>query len=86
MNHPDSPWHMKPVYGWRLYSDGSLDALLADENKAAMTPILLGDECLYSAHARHQTVYFFQRHIANRILEEDPATLDALAMMVVASD
>ncbi len=86
MNHPNSPWHMKPVYGWRLYSDGSLDALLADENKAAMTPILLGDTCLYSAHARHQTVYFFQRHIANRILEEDPATLDALAMMVVASD
>ncbi|TVP42689.1 MAG: hypothetical protein EA345_18150 [Halomonas sp.] len=86
MNHPNSPWHMKPVYGWRLYSDGSLDALLADEQKATMTPILLGDKCLYSARARHQTVYFFQRHIANRILEEDPATLDALAMMVVASE
>ncbi|HDZ45736.1 hypothetical protein LCGC14_0098530 [marine sediment metagenome] len=86
MNHPNSPWHMKPVYGWRLYSDGSLDALLANEQKAKMTPILLGDKCLYSAHARHKTVYFFQRHIANRILEEDPATLDALAMMVVASD
>jgi hypothetical protein len=86
MSHPNSPWHMKPVYGWRLYSDGSLDALLADEQKAAMAPILLGDKCLYSAHARHQTVYFFQRHIANRILEEDPTTLDALAMMVVASE
>lgn len=86
MNHPNAPWHMKPVYGWRLYSDGSLDALLADEQKASMTPILLGDKCLYSAHARHKTVYFFQRHIANRILEEDSATLDALAMMVVASD
>ena len=85
MNHPNAPWHMKPVYGWRLYSDGSIEAMVADEQKATMTPILLGDKCLYDAHSRHQTVYFFQRHIANRILEEDPATLEALAMMVVPS-
>ncbi len=86
MNHPDDPWSMKPVYGWRLYSDGSIDALLADEQKATMTPILLSDKCLYSARTCHQSVYFFQRHIANRILEEDPATLEALAMMVVPSE
>lgn len=85
MNHPSAPWHMKPVYGWRLYSNGSVEAVLADEQKATMTPILLGDECLYDAHSQHQTVYFFQRHIANRILDEDPATLEALAMMVVPS-
>jgi len=84
MNRPNAPWHMKPVYGWRLYSDGSVDALLADEQKATLMPILLGDNCLYDAHSRHHTVYFFQRHIANRILEEDPATLEALAMMVVS--
>ncbi|AVI63869.1 hypothetical protein [Halomonas sp. GFAJ-1] len=83
MNHSNAPWHMKAVYGWRLYSDGSVEALLADEQKATMTPILLGDRCLYEAHLRHQKVYFFQRHIANQIMEEDPATLDALAMMVV---
>ncbi|WP_447895624.1 hypothetical protein [Vreelandella sp. GE22] len=86
MNHPDAPWHMKPVYGWRLYSNGGVEALLADEEQAQMTPIILGDKCLYDAHTRHQTVYFFQRHIANRILEEDPATLEALAMMVVPGD
>ncbi|MCP1315870.1 MULTISPECIES: hypothetical protein [unclassified Halomonas] len=86
MNHPDSPWCMKPVFGWRLYSDGSVEALLADDEKAQMTPILLGDACLYDARSRHQTVYFFQRHIANRILEEDPATLEALAMMIVPGD
>ena len=85
MNHPNAPWHMKPVYGWRLYSDGSIEAMVADDQKATMTPILLGDKCLYDAHSRHQTVYLFQRHIANRILEEDPATLEALAMMVVPS-
>ncbi|WP_447555924.1 hypothetical protein [Vreelandella sp. EE22] len=86
MNHPDAPWCMKPVFGWRLYSNGRVEALLADEEKARMTPIILGDECLYDAHTRHQTVYFFQRHIANRIQEEDPATLEALAMMVVPND
>lgn len=86
MNRTDAPWHMKPVYGWRLYSDGSLEALLADEQKASMTPILLGDKCLYDARTRHKTVYFFQRHIANRILEEDPATLESLAMMVVPNE
>lgn len=86
MSHPNAPWHMKPVYGWRLYSDGSIDALLADEQKATMTPILLGDNCLYCARAHHPSVYFFQRHIANRILEEDPATLEALAMMVVPGE
>ncbi|MGO2880456.1 MAG: hypothetical protein ACTIDT_10925 [Halomonas sp.] len=86
MNHPNAPWHMKPVYGWRLYSDGSIDALLADEEKATMTPILLGDKCLYSARSCHPSVYYFQRHIANRILEEDPATLETLAMMVVPGD
>ncbi|MFG6667600.1 hypothetical protein ACGK9R_10865 [Halomonas sp. HNIBRBA4712] len=86
MNREDAPWHMKPVFGWRLYSNGTMEALLADEEKAHLTPIILGDACLFDAHARYQTVYFFQRHIANRILEEDPATLEALSMMVVPDD
>jgi len=77
------PWQMKLVYGWNLYSDGSIDALVADEGKAAMTPILLKDACLYSTRSRHPKVYFFQRHIANQIVEEDPDTLESLALMVV---
>ncbi|XKF16489.1 hypothetical protein LL947_04960 [Halomonas sp. BLK-85] len=77
------PWQMKLVYGWNLYSDGSTDALVADESKATMIPILLKDTCLYSTRSRHPKVYFFQRHIANQILEEDPDTLESLALMVV---
>lgn len=83
MDHPDHPWHLKQVHGWRLYSDGHIDALLADDTKPCLSPILLSDDCLYSAQTRHKLVYFFQRHIANRILDEDPATLDALALMVM---
>ncbi|MDN6180767.1 MAG: hypothetical protein L0I84_07175 [Halomonas subglaciescola] len=85
MNTPDMPWQMKPVHGWSLYSDGSIDALLADEEEVTMTPVLLGDDCLYNARARHPRLYFFQRQIAHRILEEDPATLEALSLMVMPS-
>ncbi|WP_346797705.1 hypothetical protein R5M92_02885 [Halomonas sp. Bachu 37] len=86
MNHPEEPWHIKPVHGWRLFSNGSIEALLADETQATMSPVLLGDSCLYCGHSKHRTLYFFQRHIANLILEEDPSTLEALSLMVVADD
>lgn len=77
------PWQLKQVFGWRLYSDGNVEALLADESLAQATPILPGDACLYPGHSRHKLIYFFQRSIANRIREQDPQTLEALAMMVV---
>ncbi|WP_300273138.1 hypothetical protein [Halomonas sp.] len=86
MDDGDAPWQLKQVFGWRLYSDGSVEALLADERRVEETPILLGDPCLYPGHSRHRVVYFFQRQIANRIRREDPATLEALALMVMPGD
>ncbi|MGQ7248268.1 hypothetical protein ACUN9Y_13145 [Halomonas sp. V046] len=83
MDEEDQPWQLKQVFGWRLYSDGSIEALLADEDLVESTPVLPNDECLYPGHSRHRVVYFFQRTIANRIRQEDPATLEALAMMVM---
>ncbi|WP_431026029.1 hypothetical protein [Halomonas sp. H5] len=82
MDDDDTPWQLKQVFGWRLYSNGEVEALLVDENRVASTPVLIGDDCLYPGHSRHRVVYFFQRVIANRIKEEDPATLEALALMV----
>lgn len=82
----ESPWQLKQVFGWRLYSDGNVEALLADETLIDSTPILPGDPCLYAGHSRHRMVYFFQRRIANRIREQDPATLEALALMVVPGE
>lgn len=75
-------WQLKLVFGWRLYSNGKIEALLVDERRVESTPVVAGDDCLYSGHSRHQVVYFFQRAIANRIRQEDPATLEALACMV----
>ncbi|MHA3025520.1 hypothetical protein [Chromohalobacter israelensis] len=78
-------WQLKQVFGWRLYNDGSVEALLIDETRVDQTPIVAGDACLYPGHSRHKTVYFFQRHIASQIKQEDPATLEALAMMMTPS-
>lgn len=82
MDAEGQPWQLKQVFGWRLYSDGQVEALLVDESKVQSTPILAGDACLYPGHSRHRVVYFFQRAIANRIKDEDPTTLEALALMV----
>ncbi|MDR5868618.1 hypothetical protein [Halomonas koreensis] len=86
MDDSGDPWQLKQVFGWRLYSDGGIEALLADEQRVDSTPILPGDDCLYPGHSRHRVVYFFQRQIANRIRREDPATLEALALMVMPPD
>lgn len=82
MDADDEPWQLKQVFGWRLYSNGEVEALLVDESRVESTPVLAGDACLYPGHSRHRVVYFFQRLIANRIKQEDPATLEALALMV----
>jgi len=79
-------WQLKLVFGWRLYSNGTIEALLVDESRVESTPVVAGDDCLYPGHSRHQVVYFFQRAIANRIRQEDPATLEALACMVGHDD
>ncbi|MBR9771984.1 hypothetical protein C6W88_16005 [Halomonas litopenaei] len=86
MDEEGAPWQLKQVFGWRLYSDGTIESLLADENLIETVPVLPGDACLYPGHSRHRVVYFFQRQIANRIRQEDPATLEALAMMVMPDD
>lgn len=82
MDDDGEPWQLKQVFGWRLYSNGEIESLLVDENRIESTPVLAGDPCLYPGHSRHEVVYFFQRVIANRIKQEDPATLEALALMV----
>lgn len=82
MTNGETQWQLKQVFGWRLYSDGNIEALLVDEARVTQTPVLAGDDCLYPGRSRHDVVYFFQRAIANQIREQDPATLEALALMM----
>lgn len=83
MDDEHSPWQLKQVFGWRLYSDGAIEALLVDESQIKALPVVATDPCLYPSHSRHRAVYFFQRQIANLIQDKDPATLETLAMMVI---
>lgn len=73
------------VVSWRLHFDGTLSAMLADENKVQSTPVLPGDECLYAAQSRDSFRYFFQHQIANKIKAEDPEALAAISLLVEQS-
>ena len=69
---------LKEVVSWRLSSDGSMDAMLIDESKALNTPVLPGNDCLYSADQTANFRYFFQHAIANKLKLQDP---DAMALL-----
>lgn len=69
------------VLSWRLFNDGSVEAMLIDEDNVESTPVLPGDDCLYPASSDPRFRYFFQHHIANQIKSEDPVALAAIAML-----
>ena len=69
---------LKEVVSWRLSSDGSMDAMLIDESKALNTPVLLGNDCFYSADPTGNFRYFFQHAIANKLKLQDP---DAMVLL-----
>ncbi|MBA57288.1 MAG: hypothetical protein CMK89_22805 [Pseudomonadales bacterium] len=70
------------VLSWRLMADGTVHAMLVDEDKVKSTPVLPGDPCLYSAQEQAEFKYFFQHRIANKIKEQDPEALAAISMLI----
>lgn len=70
------------VLSWRLLADGTVQAMLVDEDKVRSTPVLPGDDCLYPAQDRKEFKYFFQHRIANKIKEQDPEALAAISMLI----
>lgn len=70
------------VLSWRLLGDGTVHAMLVDEQKISSTPVLPGDPCLYSAQEHPEFRYFFQHRIANKIKEQDPEALAAISMLI----
>lgn len=70
------------IISWQLHNDGSLNGMVIDTQKCTQTPVLPGDDCLYSANKRSNFRYFFQHHIANKIKAQDPEALAAIAMLV----
>lgn len=73
--------NLMEVVSWRLYADGSLIAMVADEEAITRTPVLPGDQCLVAAQHRDDFCYFFQHGIANKLKQMDPDALAAVAML-----
>jgi hypothetical protein len=70
---------IQEIHSWRLYNDGSILAMAIDEDDVCCTPVLTGDECLYSTQHKKDFHYFFQHSIANKIKARDPDALAAMA-------
>ncbi|WOG29778.1 hypothetical protein [Endozoicomonas sp. 8E] len=70
------------VTSWRLYNDGRIHAMLADEKKVETTPILPKDECLFPAQEHEDFKYFFHHIIANKIKHGDPDAIAAFTEMI----
>ncbi len=70
------------VTSWRLYNDGRIHAMLADEKKVDTTPVLSGDECLFPAQEHEDFRYFFHHVIANKIKHGDPEAIAAFTSLI----
>jgi len=77
-DHFDS-FNMREVHSWRLYNDGTVLAMSVEEDDINSTPVLPGDDCLFSVQHRKDFQYFFQHSIANKIKAKDPDALAAMA-------
>jgi hypothetical protein len=74
------------VVSWQLQCNGTINAMLIDVEKCSHTPVLPGDECLYSAQEDPNFRYFFQHTIANKLKKQDPEALAAIAALVEAGN
>jgi len=72
-------FNIQEIHSWRLYADGTLLAMAIEADHVHNTPVLPGDECLYSVMHRKDFHYFFQNNIANKIKAKDPDALAAMA-------
>lgn len=70
------------VLSWQLKSDGKIHGMLVDEMSVQSTPVLPGDQCLFSAQKHPEFRYFFQHRIANKIKDQDPDALAAISMLI----
>lgn len=73
---------LSEVVSWELRHSGDIFAMLIDEEKVSTTPVLPGDDCLYSAYNNPSFQYFFQHNIANKLKNKDPEAIAAIAMLL----
>lgn len=79
-------FNIQEIHSWRLYEDGSVLAMSIEEETPHKTPVLPGDDCLYSVQHRKDFHYFFQHSIANKLKDKDPAAMAAMAKLAQHSN
>lgn len=72
---------LKAVVSWRLFHSGRIHGLVVDDDKVVETPVLPGDDSLYSAETASEFHYYFQHNIANKIKARDPEALAAISVL-----
>lgn len=77
-----SIYQLSEIYSWALFSDGSVEAMLVDEDRVTNTPVLPGDPCLFPFRELGGNSYYFQYKVANQIKREEPEALAALQRMM----
>ena len=70
------------VFSWRLTARGEILGMCIDHDRVVNTPVLLGDSALYPAQQEEDFKYFFQYKIANKLKEDDPEALEAIAHLI----
>lgn len=73
------------VLSWQLRRDGEIYGMLINHDKVENTPVLIGDECLYSATENPSFRFYFQHHVANQIKNRDPEVLADIARLLSES-
>ena len=70
------------ITSWRLLENGSIQAMIADSDKVANTPVLAGDSCLYPVQDNKDFKYFFHHVIANKLKAGDPEAMAAFSKLL----
>lgn len=63
---------LREVVSWRLFADGRVAAMVADEELVTQTPVLPGDDCLRVAQDEPDFRYFYEYKVANLLKGDGP--------------
>lgn len=73
---------LTPVVSWALDEVGEIHGMLVNEDTVEKTPVIPGDDCLYSAASNPKFCCYFQREIAEQIRLGHPETIEAIEKLL----
>jgi hypothetical protein len=74
--------HVRAIFSWQLHADGNIEGMIVNPEKIQNTPVLIGDDALYSANTNPNFKYFFQYGIANKIKTKDATVIKAISTLI----